>query len=120
MMETANFRIRDDARAVLSRLCLPRRWRVLGQRKMCTRPLVVIDVSREHTPQVPLVQGDEMVQTLAPDGSDQSLSVRILPRARRSAHDFADAHTGHMAPERITVDGVPVSHKPSWCGVVRK
>jgi hypothetical protein len=37
-----------------------------------------------------LAEDDDVVQTLAPNGSDQSFGVRILPRTRRGGDHFAD------------------------------
>ncbi len=81
MVEAANLGVCHDARAFCGCLDRTRRGRVLGQRQVCARPMVIDHVSRQDAPQVPLVEDDEMVQALAADGSDQSLGVRILPGA---------------------------------------
>ena len=59
-----------------------------------------------------LAQDDHVVQTLAPDGSDQSLRIRILPRAGRTGDNLADPHAGDSAPEHVAVDGVAIAQQP--------
>jgi hypothetical protein len=48
---------------------------------MSSRSMITRDVSSKHATQVPLVQNDDVVQTLAAQRSDQSLRERILPGA---------------------------------------
>ncbi len=67
---------------------------------------------------MPLAQDDHVVQTLAPNGSDQSLCIRILPGAGRTTDDLADAHAGDPAPEHVAVNGVTIPQQPSRCRVV--
>jgi hypothetical protein len=49
---------------------------------------------------MPLAQDDHVVQTLVPNGSDQSLCIRILPEAGRTTDDLADAHA--WCPRQIS------------------
>ena len=67
---------------------------------------------------MPLAQDDHVIQTLAPDGSDHSLCIRILPGAGRTTDDLADAHAGDPAPEHVAVNGVTIPQQPSRCRVV--
>ena len=69
---------------------------------------------------MPLAEDDHVVETLAANGSDQPLRVRILPRARRTREHFANAHAGDAAPERVPIDGVAIPQQPSRRRVVRK
>ena len=69
---------------------------------------------------MPLAEHDHVVETLAPEGSEQSLRIRILPRAGRTGDNLADAHAGDPAPEHVAVDGVAIPHQPSRRRVVRK
>src|SRR2546428_7486740 len=72
---------------------------------MCSRPMIIGDIRDQETSQMPLAHDDHVVQTLAPDGSDQSLCIRILPGAGRTRDHLADAHAGDPAPEQLAVDG---------------
>jgi hypothetical protein len=67
-----------------------------------------------------LSEDDHVVQTLAPDGSDQSLHIRILPRAGRTGDHLTDAHAGDSAPECVAVNGVAIAEHPSRCPILRK
>ena len=67
-----------------------------------------------------LAHDDHVVQTLAPDGSDPSLCIRILPRAGRTGDNLAYAHAGDAAPEHVATDGVAIPQQPSRCRAVRE
>src|SRR5712691_4752913 len=85
---------------------------------MCTRPMIVDAVTGQDSPQVPLPEHDHMVQTCAPDCTDQALRIRILPGARRTRDDFADADTCNAASEDVAIHGVAIPQRPSRCGGV--
>ena len=80
MMQSAHFRERDDA-TLRRRLDTSWRRRVLLQGEMCPRPMIIGEIRGQQTSQMALAEDDDVVQTLAPDGSDQSLRTRILPLA---------------------------------------
>ena len=82
--------------------------------------MIIGDIRSQQTSQMALAEDDDVVQTLAPNGSDQSFRVRILPRTRRGSDDFLDAHRGHAPPEAIAIDGVAIPQEPSRGGVIRK
>ena len=107
-MQSAHFRERDDA-TLRRRLNTPRRRRVLLQGEMCSRPMIIAEMRGQQTSQMALAEDDDVVQTLAPDGSYQSLRIRILPGASRSGDHLADAHAGDPAPEHVAVDGVAIA-----------
>ena len=52
---------------------------VLVQGQMCASRIVVVDVARQHMPQVPLSEHDHMVKALPPDRANQTLCIAILP-----------------------------------------
>lgn len=104
------------------RRCLDASWRgrVLLKGEMGARPMRVEDVSGQQAAQMRLAQDDDVIQTLAAEGSDQSLRVRMLPGTGRGRHDVRDAHAGDAAPEHVAVDRVTIPHEPSRRGVVGK
>jgi hypothetical protein len=61
-----------------------------------------------------------VVETLAPNGSDQALRVRILSRAGWTRNNFSNTHAGDMAAERIIVDDIAIAQEPLRCGIVWK
>ena len=52
--------------------------------------VVEVDIARQRAPQVSLAQHDDVVQTLAAKGADDSLGVGILPGASRCGEQFLD------------------------------
>src|SRR5213594_429107 len=87
---------------------------------MGSRRVIVRKITREHSPQVPSADDDDVIQTLPPYGSDQSLHIWILPGTRWARDDLGDAHTGITAPADVTVDRIAVPQQPVWRGVFRK
>ena len=57
-----------------------RRRRILHERQVRTRPVVVVDVGAEEASQMWLVEHDDVVETLAAHRADQAFHVWILPR----------------------------------------
>ena len=55
-----------------------------------------------------LVDDDDVVETLATNGTDHALDVGILPRTRLCGEDFLDAHACDSSSEAIPIDGVPI------------
>ena len=62
MMQTADFRSHDDAAGRLDGAC---HRSILAEREVRARPLVVRDVASKDTTKMPLIEGDDVVQTLA-------------------------------------------------------
>ena len=103
MMQAADFGNRDD-RAELRPLDWPAVGRVLVEREVSARPVIVREVARQGTAQVPFAEDEDVIQTLASDRSDEPLGERILPWAVRRCQDFTDAHAIHAFAERMAVD----------------
>jgi hypothetical protein len=119
MVQSTHFGEHNDG-AFRRRLDASRRGRVFLEGEMGSRPVIVGDVSSKHATQMPLAQNDDVIQTLAAQGSDQSLRERILPGARRRRNDFGYAHARDTALEHVSIDGIAIAQQPSRCGVVRK
>ena len=82
--------------------------------------MIISKVAGQHAPQMALAEHDHVVQTLAPEGTDQPLRVRILPRAGRTLDHLLATHPGDAALEGIAIDGVTIAQQPSRRRVVRK
>src|SRR5262249_5206734 len=103
MMQAADFRqLYDPARP--GELNRPEVRSVLVQREMGARPVVVREVAGQDAAEVSLAENKHVIQALAPDGTDQALSERVLPRALRRREDLMDPHALHVAPKWLTVD----------------
>ena len=110
MMEATDFGNRDD-RAEFRRLNWAAVGRILVEREMSTRPVVVREVATQGAAQVPFAKDEYVIQTLAPDGADEPLREGVLPWAVRRREDFIDAHALHALPEHVTVDRVAIAEE---------
>src|SRR5438445_4318237 len=94
--------------------------RILVEREVSTRPVVVREVASQGAAQVSLAQDEYVIQTLAPDGANEPLREGVLPRAVRRREDFTDTHALHALPEHVTVDRVAIAEEVGRGGVVRE
>src|SRR5205807_4520425 len=103
MMQAADFGNRDD-RAELR----PRDWpavgRVLVEREVSARPVIVREGAPQGTAQVPVAEDEDVIQTLASDLADEPLGERILAGGERRRQDFTDAHALHALAEGVAVE----------------
>jgi len=116
MMETAYLRDRHDASKFWRLHRSPLR-RVLGQREMCSRPVIV---RREgfHLPVQPrFVEDDHMIEALAANGTDYALDVGPMPRGSRRTEHLLYAHVVDLSGEVVTEDSIPISQQIAWCRV---
>ncbi len=67
-----------------------------------------------------LAQNEDMVQTLAPDGTDEPVHEGILPRAAGTREDLPDPPALHPLPEGVTVDLVAIAEERGRRGVFRE
>ena len=80
--------------------------------------MVVAEVRTEGALQVLLVDHDDVVEALAPIGSDEPLDQRILPRTSSRGEDFLDAQPRDPLAKGVTVDPIPVSCvRSAWSSV---
>ena len=74
MMQAADFGNRDD-RAEIRPLDWPAVGRVLVEREVSARPVIVREVARQGTAQVPFAEDEDVLQALASDRSDEPRPV---------------------------------------------
>src|SRR5437867_570463 len=119
MVEATDFANRDDLAEFR-----PLNWaavgRILVEREVSTRPVVVREVASQGAAQVPFAKNEDVIQTLAPDGADESLREGILPGAVSRREDFTYAHALHALAERVAVDGVAIAEKKGRGRIVRE
>jgi hypothetical protein len=96
MVEATDFTKRDDPAE-----CRPLNWptlgRILVERQVGARPVVVREVASQGTAEVPFAEDDDVIQTLAPDGADEALREGVLPGAVRRRQDFTNAHVRYAS-----------------------
>src|SRR5256886_9069967 len=119
MVEATDFANRDDLAEFR-----PLNWaavgRILVEREVSTRPVVVREVASQGAAQVPFAKDEDVIQTLAPDGADEPLREGILPGAVSRREDFSYAHALHALAERVAVDRVAIVEEVGRGGVVRE
>ena len=119
MMQATDFGNRDD-RAQLGRFDWPAVGGILVEREVSARAMVVREVRNQDASQMPLAKDDDVIEAVAPDGADEPLRERILPRRLRRRENFADAQALHAPPEPLAVDLVAIAEEVGRRGVVRE
>ena len=92
VLEAAEVRDLND-RTAGWRLCGPRDRRILVEREVSTPLVVVIEEAAKRASQGPLIPHDDVIETLAPQGTNQAFDVRILPRGAGRDQDRLGAKT---------------------------
>ena len=87
---------------------------------MCPGAVVIVKVIGQDPLQVHFAENDHVVKALAPDQSDHSFAVRILPRRTGCNDDFVDSHVLDAVSEVVSVEAIPVSDQIPWSLFERK
>jgi hypothetical protein len=98
----------------------PEVGRVLVERKMGARSVVVSEIADQDTAEVSLAEDEHVIQALAPDRADEPLREGILPWAVGRGQHFGYPHTRHSSPKRMTISAVAIAEKIAWRGVLRE
>src|SRR5215469_16773044 len=93
------------------RLNPSRLGRVLPQREMRSRSVIVIQVRSEDAMKRAFMEHDYMVQALPPNGTNHSLDVGSLPRGARRGQHFMDTHVSHLSSALIAEDSIAVAEE---------
>ena len=72
---------------------------VLTQGQMRARLQIIHAVRLQNATQRSLVEHDNMVQALAPDGAHERLDLRILPGGSGGRQDFTNSHPADSLTE---------------------
>ena len=79
------------------------------EREMRARVVIVVEVLAHDSPQMPLIQDDDVIEALSPDRSDEPFDEGILPWTSRCNHHFLEAHVSDSLLEGVAIDLVPVA-----------
>src|SRR3981189_2616672 len=76
---------------------------------MCSDAIVVASVRFQNSGQMCLAQNNDVIQTLAPNRSDQPFGKAVLPGGGRCNESVPDAHGAKSTCDRRTIDTIPVT-----------
>jgi hypothetical protein len=74
-------------------------WRILHQREMSSRLVVVLQVATQDSRQADFVHDNHVIETLASDGTDDPLGVGVRPWGTRGGAKLLDAHATRRGRE---------------------
>ena len=119
MMQATDFRnLHDSAR--VGEFDWPDIRRILVEREMRARPVIVGEVTDEGAAEMPFAQDQNVVQTLGSDGADEPFREGVLPWALRSGEDFTDSHALHALLKYVAVNAVAIANEIRWCAIIRE
>ena len=84
---------------------------VLVEREVGASSMVIGTVTGQYSAQVSVAQDENVVETLAPDRTDQALGERILPGAVRRRENFLDQQALHAVAELLAIYLVAVAQE---------
>ena len=119
MVKPADSRNRDHLAAIW-RLDGTSIWAVFVERQMGARVVIVVGVRDQNPAEVPLVNHDYMVKTLAANRADDALDVGILPWRSWRRNDLCDPHDPSPLPKGFCVRLVAVAQQVERRCVPRK
>jgi hypothetical protein len=82
--------------------------------------MVVGEVAGQDAVEVSLAENENVIQTLAPDRSDQALGEGIVPRAVRCREDFGNPHALHSVAKLLAKHPVTIAQEIGRPRLVRE
>jgi hypothetical protein len=93
---------------------------ILAEREVCPRPLVVRDVRPKDSTKMPLIEDEDVVQTLTADRADDAFDGGVLPGRGRCRTDGREAEALDRPTERRVEGRVAVVEEGPRVRVVGK
>src|ERR1700681_4521576 len=87
---------------------------------MCSSVVVITSIGSQNLAQMRLAQDDEMVNTLAPDRSDQPFGKAILPRRGWCSRLVPNTHGAQSARDDAAIDPVAIADQVARGLIPRK
>ena len=73
--------------------------------------VVVIEIAIQDPAQSGAMENNDVIQALAPNGTDQALRVGVLPRILGRRQDFVNAHPFRQVTELLSINAVAVAQQ---------
>src|SRR5450432_3433452 len=87
---------------------------------MRSHAVIIVRIVFQNSTEKFLSQDNDVVQTLAPDGSDQPFGKAVLPRRGRCNWLVSDSHGTQSARDDSAVDSIPISDHKARSVIPRK
>ena len=87
---------------------------------MRSHAVIIVRIVFQNPTQMFLAQDNDVVQTLAPDRSDQPFGKAVLPRRGRCNWLVSDTHGTQSARDDSTVDSISISDHIARSAIPRK
>src|ERR1035437_121138 len=87
---------------------------------MRSHSAIIVRIVFQNPTQMLLTQDNDVVQTLAPDRSDQPFGKAVLPRRGRCNWLVSDTHGTQSARDDCAVDLIPISDHIARSAIPRK
>src|SRR5947207_12857344 len=87
---------------------------------MSAAAVVIGNKRRKSTIQRALREDDDVIQTLAENGTDKPFDIGPLPGRSRCGEHLFDAHGLHLVDEVLPEDSIPIAQEIAWRAVPRK
>ena len=85
------------------RLYRTRLGAILAEREMCSALVVVLEVCRQNSAQMTLIEDDDVIETFSTDRADDAFNIGVLPRRSRRGDDLLDGHRLNTIAEGPTI-----------------
>ena len=93
---------------------------ILIEREVRSSLVIVGEVPDQDATQVSFAKNENMIQTFAPDRTDEPLREGVLPWTERRGQHFTDSHALNALPKWVTVDAIAIAEEIGRRGVVRE
>jgi hypothetical protein len=71
--------------------------------------MIITEVLVKNSTQVPLIESNNMIQTVSAYGPDNSFNERILPRRARGRNDLLDTEAPDPSLNQIAINRIPIA-----------
>jgi hypothetical protein len=79
--------------------------------------MIITEVLAKDSTQVPLIESNNMIQTVSAYGPDNSFDKRVFPRRVRGRNDLIDTQALDPSSNLLTVNGIPIAQQIAWSGI---
>ena len=117
MVQATDLRNRDDFTDGLNGSWIRR---ILVERQVQPRTMVIIQIRSNRSPQGGFVENDHVIQAFAADRTDHTLNIRALPGRTRRTEDLSNVHGVELLLKGISINSIAITQQITRCSIVGK